>query len=183
MTKSIVFNAHGGGVSICTPAPAMFDAMRCGGYWRDMPAGFVATQIERNIANGVAPDHARRFCRALAFGGLSEAEVYAVVRDRDCLRDGEAHDLIDPAELPDTWFRDAWSRGHNGGPVWVDVEKARPIQWRRIVAAVDSENARRARTLGAGRPYRLARLAIERAIRNARDDDELRRVWPEGLPC
>jgi hypothetical protein len=178
--KAILTTEWSGSVRVTAPALEMFDVMSSGGYWSDRPRGFLAEQIERQIADGIDPDHARRFAYALQFGGLSTAEVYAVIRDRDCARHGRNHDLIDRAELPDRWFRGAWTRGHNGGPVWVDLERARVIQRTRIDEAVADENRRR--KIARARRFKLDLLAIGAGIRNARDDEELRRVWPQELP-
>lgn len=177
--RAILTTEWGGGVRVTYPAAEMFDAMSGGGYWRDRPRGYLWTQIERQIESGIDPDHAKRFAYALEFGGLTTAEVYEVIRDRDCARHGKDHDLINTIELPDRWFRDAWTRGHNGGPVWVNLEWARVIQRARIDEAVGKENSRR-RGLRK-RLYKLDELAIDAGIRNARDDEELRRVWPEQL--
>ena len=179
--KAILTTAHAGGVLVTYPAREMFDVMSRGGYWADRPRGFLEAQIERQISAGIDRDHAQRFAYALEFGGLTTAEVYSVIRDRDCARHGTQHELIDPDELPDRWFRDAWARGHNGGPVHISLEKARAVQWRKIVAAVDIENKRRREDLKATAPVDFDQGAIRSAIRNARDDDELRRVWPCSL--
>jgi hypothetical protein len=90
--------------------------------------------------------------------------------------------MIDVSDLPDRWFRDAWRRSANGGPPSVDLEKARPIQWRRIVSAVNAENKRRSLDLFGKSPIKLPKVSLQSAIKNARDDVELRRIWPESLP-
>jgi hypothetical protein len=155
--------------------------MQNGGFWDDRPRGFIETQIERQIRDGVDPNHARRFANAVAFGGCTEAEVWEIVRDRDCSRHGTLHELIDVSELPDRWFRDAWRRSSNGGPPSVDLEKAKPIQWRKILDAVSQENKKREFDLFGLPPIKLQRLTFQNAIRNARDDEELRKIWPDGL--
>lgn len=177
--RAILTTDWAGGVRVTYPMPEIFDVMSRGGYWNDRPRGFLLRQIELQIEAGIDPDHAKRFAYAVQFGGLTTAEIYEVLRDRDCARHGKDHDLINPAELPDRWFRDAWSRGHNGGPVWVNLERARVIQRAKIDEAVGKENSRR-RGLRK-RLYKLDELAIDAGIRNARDDDELRRVWPCSL--
>lgn len=184
MPKHIVYTRHSdAGVDVCTPTAEIFRIMQCGGYWDLMPRGFVERQIDLQMQSGIAPDHARRFAHAVAFGGCSEAEVWDIIKDRDCARHGTLHELIDTADLPDRWFRDAWSRSANGGPVVVNLEKARNVQWKRICHAVSEENKRRALDLFGLAPIRLRKLTYQNAIRNARDDDELKRIWPEGLPC
>lgn len=179
--RGIIYTRHDGGVSVCYPVLDLFRVMQCGGHWDDMPRGFVDTQIERQIADGIAPDHAARYARALAFGGCTEAEAWEIIRDRDCARHGTLHELIDVADLPDRWFRDAWRRSSNGGPPSVDLEKARPVHWRRICDAVAIENKRRDLDLFGPPPIRLNKATFARHIRAARDEDELRRIWPEGL--
>jgi len=176
--KRIVYTRHDGGVSVCVPSPDIFKIMQCGGYWDDRPRGFVDAQIERQIADGIDPAHARRFAHGVAFGGCTEAEAWEILRDRDCARHGVQHALIDATELPDRWFRNAWTRGHNGGPIYIDMEKARPIQWENIVVAIRAENRRRELDLFGKAPVRLQRQTWQRAIANARDEDELRRVFP-----
>lgn len=159
----------------------IFCVMQTGGYWSDSPRGFIETQIERQIQSGIDIDHARRFAHAVAFGGCTEPEVWGIIRDRDCARHGTLHELISSDDLPDRWFRDAWRRSSNGGPPSVDLEKAKPIQWQKIVAAVSQENRRREFDLFGLPPINLPNLTMQSAIRNARDDQELRRVWPEQL--
>lgn len=181
--KVIAYTRHDGGVSLnMGPSQECLQAMQFGGYWNDFARGFVDTQIERQIASGIAPDHARRFAHAVAFGGCSEAEAWDIIKDRDCARHGYLHELIDTSDLPDRWFRDAWRRSSNGGPPSVDLEKAKPIQWAKLVNAVSQENKRRELDLFGKAPIKLPKITIQSAIRNARDDQELRRVWLPELP-
>jgi hypothetical protein len=179
--KRILYTTHDGGVSVCTPSPRCVRVMATGGRWSDMPRGFLDIQIERQIAAGHLPDAASRFARALAFGGLTEREALEVIRDRDCGHLGTAHDLIDPDELPDRWFRSAWVRSHNGGPVSISVEKARPIQWGRIRAAVKAENKRREEAFDEVPEIKVDFGAVRSSIKRAADADDLRRIWPMEL--
>jgi hypothetical protein len=179
--RRILYTRHDGGVSVCTPSPNCIRWMATGGRWNDMPRGFVDIQIERQIAAGHHPDAASRFGRALAFGGLTEREALEVIKDRDCGHRGTAHDLIDPAELPDRWFREAWRRSHNGGPVSISLDKARPIQWRRIRAAVAAENRRRQEAFEELPEVKIDFGTIRSAIKRAADAEDLRRIWPEAL--
>lgn len=182
--RGIVCTRPDGGVSITYPTPEIFDVMSAGGYWRDRPRGFVQTQLERNIANGVDPVHARRFVYAVAFGGVTEREAWGIIRDRDCLHMGTQHEIVDAADLPRRWFRDAWTRGHNGGPIGVDMTKARLVQAQKIRAAIDKENTRRRFNLFGADPIQIDDSIFATAIRNARDEEELRRIWPwdQSLP-
>lgn len=180
--RGIIYTTPDGGVEICTPSVEIFEIMQRGGFWDEYPRGFIDEQIRRQIGDGIDPDHARRFANAVAFGGCSEAEAWGIIRDRDCARRGTLHDLIDPSDLPDRWFRDAWRRSSNGGPPSVDLKKAQVIQWRKLVDAVSRENKRREFDLFGKRAIKLNKLTYQRAIKNARDDDELRRVWHPSLP-
>jgi hypothetical protein len=88
--------------------------------------------------------------------------------------------LYQPIIGPDGgWFRDAWVRSHNGGPIDISLPKARAIQFRQIKLSVNKENTRRLEEID------LFDCAIEPdwgairdAIRQADDVDDLRRVWP-----
>jgi hypothetical protein len=180
--RRILYSRQDGGVSVCTPAPSCLRWMATGGRWADKPRGFLDVQIERQIAAGHRPDAAARFARALAFGGVTEREAYEIIRDRDCGHLGTAHELIDASELPDRWFRNAWVRSHNGGPVSISVEKAKPIQWGRIRAAYHEEQNRRAEALEDLPEIRVDFGALRSAIKRASDETELFRVWPEILP-
>jgi hypothetical protein len=179
--RRILYSRPDGGVSVCTPAPSCLRWMATGGRWADQPRGFLDVQIERQIAAGHLPDAAARFARALAFGGLTEREALEVIKDRDCGHLGTAHDLIDPAELPDRWFRNAWVRSHNGGPVSISVEKAKPIQWGRIRAAYHEEQKRRKESFDPRPELRVDWGVIRTSIKRAGDTDELRRIWPRGM--
>jgi hypothetical protein len=181
VTRRILYTRHDGGVSVCTPGRSCLRWMATGGRWADKPRGFVDIQIERQIAAGHHPDAASRFARALAFGGLTEREALEVIRDRDCGHLGTAHDLIDPADLPGRWFRNAWVRSHNGGPVAISVAKAKPIQWGRIRAAYHAENKRRAEALEELPEVKIDFWSVRAAIKRASDETELFRVWPEPL--
>jgi hypothetical protein len=179
--RAILYTRHDGGVAVCRPNPWCLRVMETGGLWDDQPRGFIEVQIERQIAAGHRPDAASRFARALAFGGLTEREALEVIRDRDCGHLGTAHDLIDPAELPSRWFRNAWVRSHNGGPVAISVAKAKPIQWGRIRAAYHAENKRRVEALEELPEVKVDFGAVRAAIKRASDETELFRVWPEAL--
>lgn len=175
--KAILYTRHDEGVTVTYPTPEIFDVMSRGGYWSDRPRGFLQRQIEIQIADGIDPDHARRFAHAVQFGGLTTPEIYDVLKDRDCSRHGHSFDLIDPAaDLPGRWFRDAWARGHNSGRVYIDLAKARLIQWERIEAELKNEIARR-RAAKRKSPS-FDRAGLQRSIRVARDAEELQKVWP-----
>jgi len=169
-----------GGVSVCGPAPEIITALGSGGLWAGRPRGFAERQIASMIARGVLPDAARNYARAIVLGGCSTQEALAIIRDRDCAHLGRQIELWDVDDIPsDRWFRDAWSRSHNGGPIVIDLRKARRIQWQRIKAAIAAHNGQR-QALGR-KPRPVMWGEVGSAIRHARDSDELRRVWPEVL--
>jgi len=182
MAKGILYTRHDGGVSISYPTSEIIRVMQVGGYWNDRPRGFIQTQIERQIADGIPEFAAVRYANAVTFGGCTEAEGWGIIRDRDCLRHGTLHELIDTEELPpDRWFRDAWYRSSNGGPVAISLEKARPIQWDRLRRAVERENKKRREAFDELPEIQIDKSRIKSAIKHARDDEELRRVWVEGV--
>lgn len=116
----------------------------------------------------------------MQFGGCSTAEAYGVMRDRFCAHLGTGHELWDVEEIPtDRTYRNAWRRSHNGGPIYVHMPTARRLQWERIKATVMSHNQQRL-TLGR-KPWVPSWGELMIAVRHARDEAELRRVWPRGL--
>lgn len=154
--RRIVYTRHDGGVNICTPTDEIISWMSCGGMWDSQPRGFAEIQIERMIEAGVRKDTARKYAHAVQFGGCTTAEALEIIRDRDCIG-GIAHELSD--DIPtDRWFRDAWRRSHNGGPIYVDIEKAKTVQIAHIAKAIREENKRRERELLAPFDYDLSDL-------------------------
>lgn len=169
-----------GGVTVVAAGDGFF-AITGGGIGWTYARGAIDELVDRDVADGIAPAHARAFRRAVAFGGLTEGEAWAVCRDRDWARRGHAFALFDRDAFPDRWFRDAWRRSANGGPIYVDILRAQAIQFARIRAAVAAENERRSFDL-----FGKAEIAFEadrwrRACLAARDDDELRSAWPEEI--
>jgi hypothetical protein len=181
MPKRIVYTRPDGGVSVCAPSHSAMRYMTGGGgRWSGFPRGFLDRQIAEQAKYGVGEWAAARYVRAMQFGGLSTAEAYATTRDRFCGHLGTGHELWDVGDVPrDRWFRDAWVRGHNGGPIDISLSKARGIQFRRITDAVDQENARRRTDINLfDRPIQPDWSVLRDAIRRAHDVGELRQVWP-----
>ncbi|ETR76393.1 hypothetical protein X566_00775 [Afipia sp. P52-10] len=182
--KVIVYTRHGdAGVSICTPTPEIIAAMAHGSYFGKRPRGFLDEQVERNIANGIRSDVARRFVHALEFGGCTTAEALEIIRDRDCGPHGTAIELWDAADVPaDRWFRNAWRRSANGGPISVDLRKARPIQLAHIKSALAIETKRRDSDDDLWSAPLVVDLApLVEKIKGAQDADALRAIWPSEL--
>lgn len=171
-----------GGVGIYQPSARCLSFMSNGGRWPDMPNGFLDTQIERQVKAGHQEAAVVKFCRAMAFGGLTEKEALAVLRDRDVAYQGSMIELYDVDDIPtDRWFRDAWARSHNGGPVGVDLKKAKVIQWQKLADAIALENKKRELDLFGPPPIEIPRLTYQSAIKHARDHEELRQIWVPGL--
>lgn len=191
-THRLVYTRYeDGGVSVCHPAPEIISYMTAGGgYWGKPSRGFTEELIRRKtcpiLQNGHPCSHeaATKMVHALSYGGCTTAEAWGIIRDHDCARFGYQVELYHISELPDRWFRDAWYRSGNGGPVGVRLPTAQGIQWRRIRTAIRQEEMRRSTEIDEwSKPVLTNLLSIERAIRHARDESELRRVWPEGIPC
>jgi hypothetical protein len=185
--KRIVYNRReDGGVSICTPTDWALAAMCNGGAWRSFPwfyPGFDEVQIERMIARGIRSDVAQRYARAMMVGGCTTAEALEIIRDRDCEPLGTAIELWDKAELPrERWFRNAWRRSHNGGPIHIDLAAAMPIHFANLRALAEIEDRRRGASFDEWRPpLDIDWQAIRRQIRRAKSVEELRTIRPLGL--
>jgi hypothetical protein len=209
MPKRIVFTRHDGGVAVCAPSLTALRFMTGGGGRWDPPPGkmwhrwddkshlidvpyhlrgqrfiaptwFLNAQIDAQAKDGVGERAARRFVHAMQFGGCTDAEAYELMRDRFCAHHGTGIELWDVDDVPkDRWFRDAWVKSHNGGPIDVSLSKARGVQFRRINNAVEIENNRRRQDINLfDRSVQPDWSAIRDAIRRAENEVELRRVWP-----
>lgn len=171
VTHRIIYNRkNDGGVSVCEPSARALWHLQNGGRWPHAPRGWLQEQIDRQIADNIPASVARTFVNGMMWGGMTEFDAWTTIVQRDCERHGNVIDIIAADDLPDRWFRDAWYRSPNGGPIGIDLPKARVIQWQKIERA--AERAKR---------KRLPRLTLQRAIANARDEHELRKVWLDGL--
>lgn len=134
--KLIVYTRPDSGVSICAPSMTALNYMTSGGgRWDGYDPGFLSRQIEAHSKDGVGEWSAKAFVHAMQFGGLTDAEAYGVMRDRFCAHLGTGCELVERDELMlDRWFRDAWRRSRNGGPIYVAMRAARKIQMRKIEA-------------------------------------------------
>jgi hypothetical protein len=175
VNKRIVYTRHDGGVSVCAPTDWIMSVMSYGGLWDHLPPGVMDRQIASMVNRGINERTAYRYARAVMFGGCTTAEALEILRDRDCAPRGTGIELWDANDVPtDRWFRDAWRRSHNGGPISIDLEKARPVQWKRLKSA----HTRRLNEL----TFRELDLESYRdKILTARDVMELRQVWPKEL--
>lgn len=178
MPKRIVYTRHDGGVAICAPSHTAMRYMTHGGRrWRFADPCFIDRQIAKQ-AEESGERAARRFVMAMMFGGCTDAEAYEIMRDRFCSYLGSGCELWDVADVPrDRWFRDAWVRSHNGGPIDVSLARARPIHFMQLRRAVDAENARRRESIDlADRLIELDWIMIKDSVMRAPDVETLRRV-------
>jgi hypothetical protein len=180
MMGGIVYTRHDGGVSICYPSETIISVMGCGGFWDHLPVGVMDRQIASMVNRGISERAAHRYAKAVMFGGCTTAEALEIIRDRDCGHLGTAHELWDMADIPkDRWFRNAWIRSHNGGPISIDLKKAKPIQFNYIRGAIKAENKRRESNLDLLlSPIEFDSKAVRQKILSARDENELRAIWP-----
>lgn len=184
MSTHIVYTRHDEGISVCHPSPRIIRQLCLGGVWRSMSNGELDAKIEAQIAGGWLPDVSRRFIHGLAFGGLTTAEAYGVIRDRDCGPHGSLHEIVESEDLPpDRWFRNAWKRSPNGGPIYIGLKKAREIQFSHIREAFEQTNNRAASQLDSfdAQPIEIDWIRLRDDIYRSDDDEELRNIWPEGL--
>lgn len=177
--RQILYTRHDGGVNICTPAPDILAWLSNGGYWlgRDID---LEEQVRRSVDAGHREYAVRRYIRALEKGGCTTAEAYALIRDRDCGHLGTAFELVEYNALPDRWFRDAWRRGHNGGPIEVDMPAARSIHFGRITRSIDQERTRRRHELSMWQnPVEVNLGALADRIEKAGCTAALKAIWWE----
>ena len=188
-THAIICTAKEGGVVVVTP---LIDLgwMSHGGYWENPTRGFLDELVRRKACpklqkgRNITEDAAWRFVKAMQFGGLTTAEAWDVIRVHDAERYGYDAQMIRRDELPDRWFRGAWTRERsNSGLPYVELEKARGIQWKRLVGAVSREDKRRGNDLWGLPPVRFQKDQYRDAITRAQNAEELRRIWIEGVPA
>lgn len=161
MPKCIV-STREDGVSITYPTREIMSMLTCGGappgYFGKMSIdGQIASMVSRGIPEWVA----FKYLKHLFCGGLTDAEAHELIRDRDTAPDWTAKELWDCSDVPqDRTYRDAWRRSHNGGPIEIDLSKARTIQLRRVKAGRDAAQL----------------FEIRRRIWSTRDVQELRHI-------
>lgn len=187
MLKRIVYTRPDNGVSICAPSLTALRFMtNGGGRWNseNVPnydgKAFLERQIAEQAKHGVGEYAAARFVNAMQYGGCTANEAYAIICDRFCAHLGTGCELWGIEEISkDRWFRDAWRRSQNGGPIYIDLRKARRIQLDKIKQAVSRVNKPR---LQLGRRLFIPQWGeLGNAIRHVRDEEELQRVWPKEL--
>jgi hypothetical protein len=170
MRHRIVLTRPDASVSSVLPSENAIRWMCNGGRWPDKLRGWFDEQMRCHLEAGHSERVTARYLRAMQFGGCSTQEALAIIRDRDCAHRGTGIELWDVADIPsDRWFRDAWRRSHNGGPIYTDMKEARVIQMKRI-----QETA-------AQRKAELQEARWRERIRRAETPEQLKNIWPKGL--
>lgn len=153
--ERIIYTRPGGLVSVMQQSRESLAAMTGDGYGLpDLEGGyygpdtpgveaFMAEQVRRLVETGRQMPAALAWVRAHVYGGISRDEArrlfIAICGDPA----GKAYEVIDVSELPPSrWFRDAWRRSEDGGPIWIDLDAAREIHAARLVALREAELAR-----------------------------------------
>jgi hypothetical protein len=180
----IIFSTRpDGGVSTIAPSAEIMSFFTLGGKPKKMYCGRVDGQINAIVQEGIRESVAVRWVKAVREGGLTDAEAYELIRDRQVKPDWTGHELWESGPQ-DRWFRNAWRRSPNGGPIYVDLSRARPIQFKHIRTAIEVENKRRADDIDLfDAPIECDLLKVRQRILAASDEIELRMIWPKGVPC
>lgn len=181
---TLIFTNRNGGVGTCAPSAGELRDLSVGGrFGAAPPRGVLDREIEKHIGGGIKADVARRYVHALQFGGLTEAYALEHISDKDVGDLGTAVEKVWLSDLPSMWFRPAWRRSQNGGPITIDLDHARQVQWMHVASAAMSENKRRLLDLFGKPQIDVERLRdrMTSFIQHATDEDELRHIWPEEL--
>lgn len=191
MDRRIVATGFDGGVRVTDPAKEIHAVMTRGGGWFDRNEMTIQRamkyEIDKQVNNGRDPRVVKRHIHALAFGGMTDAEFFELIRDRDAAPFGTGCELWHVDELPtDRWFRHAWRRSPNGGPISIDLEKAKLIQIEMIDKRINQMNRREEGALMKFMVPQVKKLrfnlrAMARKIGEARDEYEVRSVWPDAF--
>lgn len=181
--RRIVYTRPDRGVSVCCPAPEIITALQRGQYFGAMARGTVDDLIDQQISVlGHGPDVSARFVRGLAFGGLAEYEALEIIRDRDAAPHGTGCELWDADDVPtDRWFRDAWRRSPNGGPIGIDIGAARKIQLTKIRQAYTEQKEAATWSLDGDEMGELNLSDLRANLKRCVEPEHIRRVWPEGV--
>jgi hypothetical protein len=197
----ILYTRHDNGVNVCSPATPILKLMENGGGWYDDKAhanglhdrhgnsvsARMRFNIDRKVAHGNNPKAATRLIKALAHGGCTTAEALDIIRENDCEPHGVAFELITADQLQyDRWFRNAWRRSKNGGPIWINMDEARIIQaekiqseFNKLTSKPDPEQNFAARFKKIiPKIIELNWDRLERLIREAETPETLRAIWP-----
>lgn len=106
--------------------------------------------------------------------------------------------VVDETDLPDRWFRNAWTLPVGGGPIEIDMPKARAIQVKKIQIArrteinilqAEEDEARMMDRTADANKHAADRAALETmnltavgaSVAEAANPTALKAVWPAGL--
>lgn len=151
-------------------------------------------EIEKLVRDGRREIIAVRWIDAVIAGGLTDAEAHGLIAEKDVPSDHAGIDLWDHSDVPrDYWFRDAWRRSRNGGPIDIDFDVARRVQAQRAIGAREHRLSELRHQLNVDLILSVDASAKRRQIvQLERDDlfapmaaamtvDELRASWPAIL--
>lgn len=177
--KFIVYNRNeDGGVSITNPSLSSLRILQNGGgFGPTPPRGVLETQIERHVQSGSLEDAANSFVNAFAFGGVIEKEALKLIVDKDCLHLGTQIEVINKEELPSRFYRNAWYRSSNGGPININLDKAKNIHWNTLYSFIRKENIIREKSFEFKPLIEVPWNTLRSNIRHARDIEELQKIW------
>lgn len=190
MDYRIVSTDFDGKVRVTCPAPEIHAVMTRGGGWFDFDEKGIERaikyELDKQINNGRDKRVTERHVKALAFGGMTDAEFFEHIRDRDVAVWGTGCELWHIDDVPkDRWFRNAWRRSANGGPIVIDLEKAKLIQIKKIEQRIGELTPKQGALMKFITPkiqkmrFNLKAMAI--MIGEARDEYELRGIWPDAF--
>lgn len=161
-----------------------------------MGSASLPREIEKLVMGGHAPDVARRWVNAIVAGGESEAGAADLIRLRDCSGGRDHARVTDNDVPPDRFFRKAWRRPAGGGPIYVDMQSARTLFARRVIAAKGqrvkellaeieiaqvSGDAAEAMTAAHDALMQLDLRVLGALVLGATTPDALAALWPESL--
>ena len=139
MTRERILDTRTGGtVAVTCPAESGISYLMRGASdpfhpWYGRGWWFWIVQFNRMLARGVKPGAAYRYARMMMTGGCSRRQAIEIIAERDCGHLGTAIEIVDIDDLPkDRTYRAAWRRSPNGGPVWVDEDRAQQIDEERM---------------------------------------------------
>lgn len=196
MGRVIVSTRSDRAVDLTTPTNDIMKILTHGGA----PEGYWGRALDRNweieklVRDGKREIVAARWVDAIILGGYTDAEARGLIADKDVPSDHAGIELWDFAEVPqDRWFRNAWRRSRNGGPIDIDFDIARRAQANAAVSAREDRlrdlrhqlnvdlilsadaSAKRRQIDQLERDDLFAPMAAARTI------DELRAAWPAVL--
>jgi hypothetical protein len=192
--RRIICTRKDRGVDVITPTAEVMAILTLGGKaWshlsRDEEIGFFLAddkwhpQLSANRREQIAT----RWIDALMTGGKTDAEAYELIRDKDVTDGCTGVELWDFYDIPqDRWFRNAWTRSQNGGPIEIDMRRARVQHGQRLhnLEQILTKKVRKDRLVGRVSGYADRALYAMREDRflsrlsMAETPEQLKSIWP-----